>query len=609
MRIVFKRIEIQNFKSFDNEVFEFDALEGLNLICGKNNDLPGSKNGCGKSALFSALVFSLFGQTQENIKNENIHNKYINSKEIRVVTYFDIEDHHYKVVSGHNDKGRPYCNVYEQVDNDEIDLTKSTMSETRKFLTDEVLHCDLSIFLRTVFLSSDQNYNFFRLHKWEKKEFIEKLFDISVFGKMYDVIHRDTLDIDKQIVQHQDKIMLLNKNSDTYKAKMEKHDADAAEKSKSLHAKLEQLQQMKTDYQSKKVDVHEAETHKCELLLEKIDSVVRKINSADVQLSNEANSLTLSMHKLNTSKDSKQKALDKHAALISKLCDKCKSVFKDYYNISTYSDEIAEMDKKLVELGAQKAEVAKKRQALSDKANECNTKTEKVKQKMQSLTREHDLVQKKIMQIEAQVSSVENEILNVEKAKNPYTELFESNQVDLDSEMLELKSKSEKYKYLHFAESIVSQDTLRKFIISDLIGLLNNKIKTYLTKLGARYDVVFDSDMNYTFMTEGGTCEYDNFSSGERARLMIAACFAFRDFMHIRNNFSSNILILDEFIDGAIDSAAIESILEILKDFSQIWNQNIFVISHRKEVNNDVFDNIIQVVKENNISKVTYLDA
>ena len=89
--------------------------------------------------------------------------------------------------------------------------------------------------------------------------------------------------------------------------------------------------------------------------------------------------MTLSMHKLNTSKDSKQKVLDKHAALISKLCDKCKGVFKDYYNISTYSDEIAEMDKKLAELRAQKADVAKKRQALSDKSNECNTKTEKVK--------------------------------------------------------------------------------------------------------------------------------------------------------------------------------------------------------------------------------------
>jgi len=63
MRIQFKKIEIHNFKSFDDEVFEFDTHSGLNLVCGKNNDVPGSRNGSGKSALFSALVFSLFGQT------------------------------------------------------------------------------------------------------------------------------------------------------------------------------------------------------------------------------------------------------------------------------------------------------------------------------------------------------------------------------------------------------------------------------------------------------------------------------------------------------------------------------------------------------------------
>jgi ATPase subunit of ABC transporter with duplicated ATPase domains len=131
---------------------------------------------------------------------------------------------------------------------------------------------------------------------------------------------------------------------------------------------------------------------------------------------------------------------------------------------------------------------------------------------------------------------------------------------------------TEKHRYLSFAESIVSQDTLRKFIINDLIGLLNNKIKSYLAKFGMQYNVVFDSDMNYTFTSDVGTCEYDNFSGGERARLMIAACFAFRDFMYIRNSFSSNILILDEFIDGAIDSLAIESIMSILKDFSTTWN-------------------------------------
>ena len=50
----------------------------------------------------------------------------------------------------------------------------------------------------------------------------------------------------------------------------------------------------------------------------------------------------------------------------------------------------------------------------------------------------------------------------------------------------------------------MSQDTLRKFIIKDLIHLLNNKIKIYLSKLGANYTCIFDEDMNYTFITDGG---------------------------------------------------------------------------------------------------------
>ena len=49
-------------------------------------------------------------------------------------------------------------------------------------------------------------------------------------------------------------------------------------------------------------------------------------------------------------------------------------------------------------------------------------------------------------------------------------------------------------KYLKFAESIVSQETIRKFIIKDLVVLLNNKVKTYLTKLGSNFYVEFDAE-------------------------------------------------------------------------------------------------------------------
>lgn len=48
MRITFKKIEIHNFMSYVDETFDFDNVKGLNLVCGKNNDIPGSKNAVGK---------------------------------------------------------------------------------------------------------------------------------------------------------------------------------------------------------------------------------------------------------------------------------------------------------------------------------------------------------------------------------------------------------------------------------------------------------------------------------------------------------------------------------------------------------------------------------
>jgi ABC-type multidrug transport system ATPase subunit len=90
---------------------------------------------------------------------------------------------------------------------------------------------------------------------------------------------------------------------------------------------------------------------------------------------------------------------------------------------------------------------------------------------------------------------------------------------------------------------------------------------------------------------------------------MIASCFAFKDFMQTRNNFQSNILVLDEFIDSGIDSLAINGVIKILKEFVKRNKQNIYVISHRTgDLDNSVFDTIIQIEKKNNLSTVKYLN-
>ena len=386
---------------------------------------------------------------------------------------------------------------------------------------------------------------------------------------------------------------MLNKAFDEYKERIEKYNKDNEAKMKLLSEKLASLQKKHSELKNTNVKLNNAEVKKYEHAIDVLSEAISNSRVNITTISNKTSQLKLDLHKLNQSKDFKQKGIDKHSELMNKLCKDCKKIFSDYYNIDTYLSEIQKIAESIEEINVKIGINDKEVDKINTTIKGYEDKLQKAKDKLKSLTEEYNKTNKEINSLESSMMIVESDLSKTKNEKNPYTELFENNKNEIEKHTKELDGISETYKYLKFAENIVSQDTLRKFIIADLIGLLNNKIRMYLTKFGAKYNVVFDADMEYEFITEGGSYEYDNFSAGERARLMIAACFAFRDFMYIRNNLSSNILILDEFIDGAIDSIAIDSILDILKDFSKLWKQNIFVISHRKEIDNTVFNNII----------------
>ena len=64
MKIKFKYVKLQNFRSYKNEtIFTFDD-KGLSLIFGKN--------GAGKSTIFRALIWCLTGTDSEGIKGSDL---------------------------------------------------------------------------------------------------------------------------------------------------------------------------------------------------------------------------------------------------------------------------------------------------------------------------------------------------------------------------------------------------------------------------------------------------------------------------------------------------------------------------------------------------------
>ena len=608
MKLEFGRVEIQNFASYEDEVFDFSSMTGMNLICGKNMDLNGCANGSGKSFLMQTILFALFGQTLHNIKNENIPNRYVDKDQpTSVKLWFKADGTQYIVESMLSKKYHNMaCNIYQIDDKGEaIDLSKSSVRETRKFIEKEILQCDMSIFLRTIMLTSDQTYNFFKLRPQQKKEFIEHIFDLSIFGDMYRLIHKDGLDLDKEIFALNRELLAYNNNHkeyqtqyDDYTASKKKELCDLTKTIKGLLTELKALEDTSPTSTKNLSNLDECRSKCSEIINHHMAN--RKIVTKKLQL------LDREVRKLNVISAEKKKLLSNHVEVLDKLCDKCGPIFDKQYSITDTKalvesiaikcDEIknaedkltarqAEIENNIAEYKEALSKIDIKRKAIKDEANDVK------------LNKERKIYKIKMLKDQLDVKKVED---------NPYATLLETASSTLETAQNNLSEMLHKMKYIKYAELIVSQDTIRKFIIKDLISLLNSQIQIYLNKIGAKFTCEFDDELNYRFITEAGEAEFDSFSSGEKMRLSIATSFAFRDFMATRSNIISNILILDEYIDSNLDESAINELVKILQEFIIRYNQSVYIVSHRKEINNDIFNNIVIIEKTNGISRVKY---
>ena len=604
MRINFNRIEIHSFMSFEDEVFDFSSMTGMTLVQGKNNDVPNLKNGTGKSTLFMSLLYALFGQLQNKIRNENIVNRYAADKDTRVVLNLDVDGTSYRIVRGIQKGKTSYLNVYQLLSSEEKDITQSTIAETQSYIEQHIIHCDITIFMRTILLSADQTYNFYTLKKSDKKEFVEKLFDISQFEDMYQAIHKDKLVIDKQLISSQNQLLVFNKNVEDYKNRLDSYDVENANNISEATSSLETLTKQLSHLKDNVVVANTEQVQKIDDAMAKLENSMAENNIKWRELVSQSTKLASAKAKLEAEIAAKNSIINKHSDIEQKLCNDCKKIFGDYYNLNSIRQLVDNYASKIKKIDLAIDKNKENEQSITGLISKIKQKMALAKEKKSGLMSEQLKYTQHVATVENNIMMCKNKIQQLQNTENPYRNMLEQAKKDVDSIQHQIESNTIKHQYLEFAENVVSQDTLRKFIIKDLIVLLNNRIKTYLTRLGAKYYVEFDADMDYDFIVPDGTCEFGNFSAGERMRLMIATSLAFRDFMSIRNGLNANILILDEYFDSAIDSVCIESMLKILEEYKNTMNQNIFVISHRLEVNLDQFDRTLVVEKTNNISKI-----
>ena len=203
VRVKVKKIDIHNFLSFQDEEWDFDNTNRLVLIKGINKDttflLGNTSNGSGKSAWSHALMYSLFGQLSGKIHNSNLKNKF--ADELRgnwkmfvsievdsIISNTDVK--HWKIIRGIQ-KGSSTIVLQLLIleDGEWKDISKSTSANTQKYIEDNVLFMNFEMYQRLVMLSVDDKYNFFKLNAGQKRDFVETLFDTSIYSKMYTYVN------------------------------------------------------------------------------------------------------------------------------------------------------------------------------------------------------------------------------------------------------------------------------------------------------------------------------------------------------------------------------------------------------------------------------------
>lgn len=626
-KVKIKKINIHNFLSFQDEEWDFENTSPLVLIKGENKDtespLGNTSNGSGKSAWSHALMYALFGQLNGKFHNENIKNDYANTIldgfKMSVTVEVDVaisknEVRHWQIVRGlQKGKSAVVLQLYALEDGVWKDISKSSSANTQKFIEENVLFMNFEMYQRLVMLSIEDKYNFFKLNASQKRDFVETLFDTSVYSNMYKMMSEDIKS--RNVVLQNLKVnqLKLAKSKELCEDEIAKYKASVNDQIDSTKAEKDELQE-KVDGLEPKFAELQKQREVIESALEtirvnkgKLDEIISKCNdtitNARIEINN--HNTTISHH---------NRELNKHKEVLGMICEDCKKVVDKFYSLDVYRSEIENLQGKISEEETKienstkqiskvkvyddklKSDEMSKMNELSDnQVEERNLQFQKT-----TLLKSMKDLERKIADL---VESIENE------NKIPSYAIYRQTLDEISEVEKELKEESMRLCLLKVGAEIVSPDSIRKNIISKVVASINAMINQNLSELCVNFTCALSSDMNdYAIMAGDNEVDLDLRSAGERMKLLISSQLAFRKFLMSRFNVSMNVMIIDEVVDRALDSVSIQKLLGLLLQLSQKENTNIYIISHRGEVE-EMFKTMsdtqtLVIQKQDNISKI-----
>jgi chromosome segregation ATPase len=206
---------------------------------------------------------------------------------------------------------------------------------------------------------------------------------------------------------------------------------------------------------------------------------------------------------------------------------------------------------------------------------------------------------KYITKLQKQIEELKQSKVVSEKEQQELKELKDS----LSILQEELKELIQDKTYYEVASGLLKDTGIKTKIIKQYLPIINKLVNKYLASLDFFVNFNLDESFKETIKSRHrDEFTYNNFSEGEKSKINLALLFTWRVIAKLKNSSNTNLLILDEIIDSALDHSAIDNFLGLINNMDD--NTSVFVISPKGDIYNDKFYETIRFEKVANFSRI-----
>jgi DNA repair exonuclease SbcCD ATPase subunit len=569
--IRFEKLRWKNFLSTGNYFNEIDFLDrSTNLIVGEN--------GAGKSTMLDALSFALFGKAHRKINKNQLINT-INNKDCRCEVEFTVNSVQYKVVRGI--KPTKF-----EIWKDGIMINQSSHArEYQEILEKNVLQMSHKSFHQIVVLGSSSFIPFMQLNSTSRRDVIEDLLDINIFSKMNVILKEKTSLLKGELEGNNHLIEVVKTKINAQKKYIRDLTAINTQQRKDKEKEIEGLNTDIATFNEVTAELSETVNNS----LPKVQEELSKIRANKQKL-----------EKYQTQFSTQVKAVVKEAKFFdeNEHCPTCdQEIAEDLRTTkkTAAGDRAKDLKKLMTEAEEQLKQYQSDMESYETQLSELMGKQNLINNNMQMVSRLTQQVQK----IQADLQSMVDSDGDMGQANADLNKLDEELHQLTDTKFL----LNEKSSYNRVASELLRDTGIKTKIIRQYIPVINELTNKYLQILDFFVHFELDESFNETIRSRyRDTFSYDSFSEGEKQRIDLSLLFTWRQIAKMKNSVSTNLLILDETFDSSLDGEGVDNLMKIIDTLKE--DTNVFVISHKTELEDAHFERKLSFIKDKNFSRM-----